>query len=192
MAQYELLGSKTSPYVRAIRLFIENKVKYDFNSQDIFSVSGNALLESISPIKKIPVFLADKKPIFDSRIIYQYLRSSLVKETLAIEEENFLTEIYTALDTTISFYSMKRWDVPTDQQNFYTKRNLDRLKLINDYLDKTVFDFYGFKYPHMLLFSYIDWAIFREMLSLQNYQNLTKFYEQNKNLPYVKLTDPRI
>lgn len=69
----KLIGSLTSPYVRKVRIVLaEKKIEYDFELQSPWS--DDSVVPDFNPLGKIPVLLLDDgTPLFDSRVIVEYL-----------------------------------------------------------------------------------------------------------------------
>ncbi|MCE3012901.1 MAG: glutathione S-transferase family protein, partial [Proteobacteria bacterium] len=89
---YTLVGSTTSPFVRRIRLAMET-IPYDFKALNIYEGEGKSEINTINPANQIPCLLIDGKPLFDSRIILQYLNRHHGQEVLTLEQENTLSTI---------------------------------------------------------------------------------------------------
>lgn len=71
----KLIGSLTSPYVRKVRIVLaEKKIDYDFELDSPW-VADNTI-SSHNPLGKVPVLLLDDdSPLYDSRVIVEYLDS---------------------------------------------------------------------------------------------------------------------
>lgn len=69
----KLIGNLTSPYVRKVRIVLaEKKIEYDFELDAPFS--ENSKVAGVNPLGKIPVLLLDDEtPLFDSRVIVEYI-----------------------------------------------------------------------------------------------------------------------
>jgi len=69
----KLLGSLTSPYVRKVRIVLaEKKIEYEFILDDPWAAVNQVSLHN--PAGKVPVLLMeDGSPLFDSRVIVDYL-----------------------------------------------------------------------------------------------------------------------
>ena len=184
-----LVGSHPSPFVRSLRLFLYERISYDFKSIDYLTPEDGAYLSRINPINKIPVLIHDGKIIFESRIIYQYLKKEfLIYETLSVEEENLLSVIYGAMDTTINLFMLRRFGNDIKADNNYFHRNHSRIKSTLSYITSELPRLSNWKYPAMLLYSYLDWANIREMIKLEELPELKKFHEKWENLASVQAT----
>lgn len=176
-----LVGSHTSPFVRAVRIFMHQRISFEFRPIDYLKKEDADYLLQVNPVNKIPVLLMNGKSLLDSRIIYQKLNQQFQLEKLNDEEENLLSCIYGAMDTTINLFMMKRFGVDINQSNNYFDRNHARIENLLTHLEKNSAAFSSWKFPSMLLYSYLEWATFREMISLDSYSQLKNFLETHKN-----------
>ncbi len=71
----KLIGSLTSPFVRKVRIVLaEKKIDYDFEVESPW-IEGSKVPDH-NPLGKIPVLLLDDDtPLFDSRVIVEYIDS---------------------------------------------------------------------------------------------------------------------
>ncbi len=69
----KLYGSRTSPYVRKVRIvMIEKRIECGFVEDDVWSAGSKASL--YNPLTKVPVLvLDDGMALYDSRVIVEYL-----------------------------------------------------------------------------------------------------------------------
>ncbi len=69
----KLIGSYTSPYVRKVRIVLaEKKIEYDFAVDSPWL--ADTKVPNLNPLGKIPVLvLDDETPLFDSRVIVEYI-----------------------------------------------------------------------------------------------------------------------
>ena len=69
----KLIGSHSSPFVRKVRIVLaEKKIDYDFVIDSPWL--ANSGVPDINPLGKIPVLvLDDETPLFDSRVIVEYI-----------------------------------------------------------------------------------------------------------------------
>lgn len=83
----KLIGTLTSPYVRKARIvLIEKKIDCDFVIDSPWNTDNN--VSSHNPLGKVPVLLIDVNyPLFDSRVIVEYL-DSLAPNTKLFPETN--------------------------------------------------------------------------------------------------------
>ena len=69
----KLYGSRTSPYVRKVRIvMIEKRIECDFMEENVWSADTSVTLHN--PLTKIPVLvLDDGMALYDSRVVAEYL-----------------------------------------------------------------------------------------------------------------------
>lgn len=69
----KLIGSHTSPFVRKVRIVLaEKKIDYEFVIDSPWLAEST--VPNINPLGKIPVLLLDEEtPLFDSRVIVEYI-----------------------------------------------------------------------------------------------------------------------
>lgn len=69
----KLLGSKTSPYVRKVRVVLaEKKLDVDFVNEDVWS--SQTTIADANPLGKVPCLIMEGgEALFDSRVIVEYL-----------------------------------------------------------------------------------------------------------------------
>ena len=68
-----LIGSYTSPYARKIRLLLHGDTNVTFKAVNYFEEEGREYLKSINPFNQIPMLLDGDQPIYDSRVIFNYI-----------------------------------------------------------------------------------------------------------------------
>lgn len=97
----KLIGSPTSPYVRKVRIVLaEKKFDYDFEI-DPPSRPGSSV-PGLNPLARIPVLvLDDGSPLYDSRVIVEYLDNVTPNNKLLPAPNRERTEV-------------KRWEALSD------------------------------------------------------------------------------
>ena len=97
----KLIGSLTSPYVRKVRIVLaEKKIEYEFVVDSPWSPESK--VPNINPLGKIPVLvLDDETPLFDSRVISEYLDNVAPNNKLMPAPNRERTEV-------------KRWEALAD------------------------------------------------------------------------------
>jgi len=192
---YTLIGSVTSPYVRKIRILLHTLAPFELKAINYLEKNDSDYLKSINPINQIPILLDGEVRIYDSRVIYNYLAKKHKLKTLSVEEENILSAIDAAMDTSINLFSLRRGGLDLNGGNSYIERQKERVALIFNYLTPWVQSLDEKNQAHwniltMSLYSYLFWGEFREMLDLSAYPDLKKFLERFKEAPGVELTIP--
>jgi glutathione S-transferase len=186
---YTLIGSLTSPYVRKIRLVIHG-LDFQLKVVNYLEETGNDYLKSVNPVNKLPVLMDGEKVILDSRIIYYYLAQKNHWAPLTLDEENILTAIDGAMDTSISLFSLKRGGLDLESGNSYVQRQIERVPHILNFLSPWVKTLDEKNPKHwnflsMSLYSYLYWVEFRGMYNLQDHPVLKEFLEKFKDAPGV-------
>jgi glutathione S-transferase len=145
-------------------------------------------LKTVNPINKIPILIDRGQAIYDSRVIYNYLSTKYLWTRLTIQEENILSAIDAALDTTINLFSLNRGGLDTSAPNSYVTRQMERIPLLMNYLAPWAKEINEWNFLTMSLYSYLDWAVFREQIDINTYPEMKKFLEKFKNSPGVEET----
>ena len=97
----KLIGSHTSPYTRKVRVVLaEKKIEYEFVIDSPWA-EGSAVPD-INPLGKVPVLmLDDETPLFDSRVIVEYIDNVTPNNKLFPAPNRERTEV-------------KRWEALSD------------------------------------------------------------------------------
>lgn len=192
---YTLIGSTTSPYVRKLRMFfIHHHVDCKFSPINYLEEKDAAYLREINPINKIPVLLIQERPLYDSRVIYNYFEKNLNLAPLTREEQNILSAIDGAMDTSINLFSLRRGGLDlTSGNNPFINRQNERVPLILNYLlpwVKTLNEKANceWNFLTMSLYSYLYWGQFREILSLENFPEMQNFIKKYNETSLAKET----
>lgn len=189
-----LYGSKTSPYVRRLRMYLHEQ-PYQFKEINYLDPAQNEQLKKINPIMKIPVLVHGNQVVFESRVIQRYLAPLLEDRAFSFDEENILSMMDGALDSLINLFLIKRSGVDINNPSyFYFERQRERVGLICDELTKYLAQgqFFEWNYLTQSLYSFLDWASFREFLDLNKYPDLKRWVATQTERPDVKATDPRL
>lgn len=166
---YTLIGSKTSPFVRRIRMLMEN-VPHDLKELNIYETEDAITLNKINPVNQIPVLVDGDQPIWDSRQIFNYINQKHNLHKMTWQDENMLTAIEGAMSSAIALLLMKRSNMNTDEPYMYINRQKERIQSVLDYV-KPYLENEGVKewnFISMTLYSFIDWAIFRDVVSFDD------------------------
>lgn len=192
---YTLIGSFTSPYVRKMRLLLFSLGTYKFESINYLEKKDSDYLKSINPINQIPILLDGEAKIFDSRVIYNYIAKKHHLKPLTIEEENILSAIDAALDTSINLFSLRRGGLDLTTDNYYIERQKERIPLILNFLSPWVKTLEAKKssdwnFLTMSLYSYLYWGEYRDIVDLSAFPEHKKFLEEFRAAPGVTETAP--
>jgi len=90
---FKLIGTRTSPYVRKVRVVLEEKnIEYDFLLEDLGNPSST--LSQFNPLGKVPcLIMEDNKTLYDSSVIVDYLDSITTSNKLLPSDERQRAEV---------------------------------------------------------------------------------------------------
>ena len=188
----KLFGSIPSPYVRRIRLLLAEH-HYEFVNLNIFSDDDRATLVRLNPTRKIPMLLDAEQVIFDSGLIYRYLRDKFALQPLSWSQENHLILINAANDSLVELLLCTRsgFDIAEDKLFFNLQR--ERVAEVLAVLDELVQQgqFSQWNYAAISLYCLLDWIEFRQLWPLEPFHALQDFLQSNDHRPAVHNSDPR-
>ena len=184
----KLLGSSASPYVRRIRLLLDQD--YEFVELKVFTPEGASELEKYTPIKRVPVLVDNEKVIFDSTIIAEYLLDKKGIH-LSIDEKLFVKLVNELCDTGIILFQQKFLESDPEWKNNYSERQVSRLESLLSYIDTTLINNDLTHYEQDWLFCALDWFTFRDVYHWQKFNNLNEFFHKFQNEERYINTSPR-
>lgn len=186
---YTLIGSQTSPFVRRIRMLMEN-IPFDLKELNIYETEDGLTLNKINPINQIPVLVKGNFKIWDSRQIFIYLNQTYNLQKMDWESENTLTAIEGAMNSGITLFQLKRSGLKIDEPYLIINRQKDRIESVLDYLKPFIENEATkvWNFQTMSLYAFLDWATFREIIKLDNRPECQKFMTAHSNREIVKLT----
>jgi glutathione S-transferase len=195
---YTLVGSRKSPFTRASRLFLLNsQIDHKFHAINYIENKDDAkYLEKLSPVNKIPVLIDGNQKIFDSRVIFNYLNQKHKLPILSTDQENILTTLLSCLDSSANLLLLKMGGLDFDDSNWYLQRQRARIPLalasIESWVEKLKFQNpVDWNYLTMTLFSYLDWAQFRQLIDVNEFPNFNYFFQDFKAAKGLSETDFR-
>jgi glutathione S-transferase len=186
---YTLIGSTTSPFVRRIRMLMEN-LSYEFKELNIYETEDAITLNKINPVNQIPVLMDGNQPIWDSRQIFNYVNLHHKLHNMEWNDENTLTAIEGAMSSAVTLLLMKRSNMNTDEPYMFVNRQKERIESVLNYM-KPYLEKEGLKewtFVTMTLYSFLDWARFRNLVSFDSRPECLKFLDQHAEKNIVKLT----
>lgn len=191
---YILIGSQTSPFVRRMRMLMEN-IPYEFKEVNVFETDDAIALNKINPLNQIPVLQDGELTILDSRQIFNYLNLMHKLHNMNWEDENTLTIVTGAMDSGITLLLMKRSGMNINEPYMYVNRQKERIDSVMNYM-KPYMSGDGLKewnFITMSLYCFLDWANFREIIKLSDYPEAEKFLAAHADKAIVKKTAiPRV
>lgn len=187
----KLYGSTTSPYVRRLRLLL-NDYPHEFIHLNIFESADRNTLIQHNPTRKIPMIVDNGQVIFDSNVIFRYLRDKLDLPAFSWEQENLLTTINSINDSLVELLLCSRsgFDVSEDRLFFNLQRErVDAiLVVLENELKKGKFTTWD--YLSIALYCLVDWILFRKLADLTPFPKLVEFHQKNKDQPGVVVSAP--
>ena len=113
--------------------------------------------------------------------------------SLTIEEENILSAIDGAMDTSINLFSLRRGGLDLNGSNPFIERQKERPALILEFLRPWVSKLSAknesdWNFLSMSLYTYLYWGQFREILDLTNEPVMKQFLEDFKNCKGIEET----
>ena len=172
-----------------------NKIPFDFDVVNYLEVEADAKkLASESPINKIPVLTTGEQKIFDSRVIANHLISQHKLRKLTLDEENYVSSVYSLLDVSVNLFMLKHAGFDIAPSNWYVDRQRERIPANLDFLKSWVKTLdpknsSDWHFPAMSLYSYLYWANARGMLELSAYPEFENFVSRFAAAAGVHETD---
>ncbi len=193
--EFHLVGSTTSPFVRRLRILMDfHQIPYQFEAINYMEAGGDKRLRSLGPVNKLPVLLVGDQKIFDSRIIFQFIRKTChIENHFDINADNDLTILDAGLDSLVNLFSWKRGGVDFEKmhpEHFYYKRQVGRVLEVTQYFEERVQNLAEWNYVTMSLYAAYDWAQIRKMIELvpERNKNLLEFLSRHSVRPEVVKT----
>lgn len=186
---YTLIGSYPSPFVRRIRMLMED-IPFEFRELNIYEAEGTIELNKVNPVNQIPVLIDGNRKIWDSRIIFNYLNALHKLQKMDWEDENTLTAIDGALNAGVALLLMKRSGIRIEEPYMIVNRHRERIESILEYL-RAYAEGAGLKewnFLSMSLYSFLDWASFREILNLADHPVYLDFFNAHSERDIARVT----
>jgi glutathione S-transferase len=187
---YILYGSKTSPFVRRIRVLLE-KTPYELKEMNIYEGQDSVDLNKLNPVNQIPVLIDGANTIWDSRQIFNYLNSLHRFQNMDWQDENLLTAIDGAMNAGVALFLMKRSGINIHEPFMYVQRQKERIDSVLDYL-KPFMSGQGLEnwdFHCISLYCFIDWASIRGIITLETRPDCQAFLNNHKNKNIISLTE---
>ncbi len=188
----KLIGSTTSPYVRRIRILLDEE-PYDFVNLDIYGADRDEIRRN-NPALKIPVLESDGQEIYDSRIISRYISAKQGRDPLTWDQQNQLTLIDGANDSAVILLLARRSGLDVDAPgvlffDLQRERIMTTMRTLAAQVEDGQFEHWN--YPAMCLYCLVDWLDFRDLVDFTGIESLLAFRDSRKTKPWVAETDPR-
>ena len=186
---YQLYGSQTSPFVRRIRILLEN-IQYEFKELEIFERDAQ-LLNKINPINQVPVLVDDGKVIWDSRQIFAYLNSFHRFQNMDWDDENSLTAIDSAMSSAVALLLMRRSGINIDEPLMYVQRQKERIESVLDHLAPFIREkvaTQAWDFHTISLYAFFDWGTFRNLIDLSKRKECLELLALHADRSIIKET----
>lgn len=188
----QLFGSTTSPYVRRLRLLMQD-LEHEFILIDVFNSRDRAEILADNPTLKIPMLKDGSQTVLDSGTIYSYLQAKTGAAELTWNKRNILTSIDAANDSLVQMLILGRSEIDTSADKLYFRVQRERLDAVFAHLEQQAKSgaFVKWDYVSMSLFCLLDWTLFRQSYNITSFTALLSLHEQWKQLAICHQTDPR-
>jgi glutathione S-transferase len=187
----ELYGSYTSPFVRHCRIaLLESNFPFTFVETD---AAGSAKL---SPTQKVPFLKYREKGVeemlTDSSAILKIIREESGKAFFRnVQEFNSYCTANTLLDTAINLFYLEKENL-TPKTSTYLARQQSRMETGMAELNKLKFSTVApFNDAEIRIACFLDWALFRNRITLDAHTNLKTFLDNIRQYPHFAATAPK-
>ena len=186
--EMKLFGSFTSPFVRHCRLaLMGSEIEWQLIDTDY---AGSA---KGSPTQKVPFAEVDALQLTDSCSILRYIREQSGAAFLKdVQQYDYFLLINTLADSTINLFLIEKGgDIAAN--NSYFARQQARINAGLQRLEELVSDHKLSDEDVLLrLVCYLDWALYRERISLGAYPQLSALLADKKTDAIFNATHPSI
>jgi len=185
----QLYGTYTSPYVRHCRIALaETGQDYELIETDY------AQSARLSPAKRVPFLKAGERTLNDSLSILKFVRESAGRVFLPdVDDCDLFALTNTAMDTAINLFLLEK-DGFTPAESAYLRRQSERIADILEALDRRASELPAktsdFTEGELRLGCFLDWALFRERISLADHVELAAFLERIREYVVFANTSP--
>jgi glutathione S-transferase len=181
---YELYGSRTSPFVRRLRILMEN-IPYEFREIDIYS--EHARINKLNPVNQIPILIDGPQTVWDSRQVFSYLNEKHKLQVMSWDDQNKLTAIDGAMSAGVAWFLMRKSGIDMSADLLYVMRQSDRIKSVLTYCEQFVND--DWNYFTISLYCFLDWASIRKIINLDDYPQYHAFLKKHASKAVVQKTE---
>lgn len=188
-----LIGSFTSPYVRKIRLLLWNDKSLIFRPVNYLEVEDSEFLKSVNPLNQIPMLLDGETPIYDSRVMFNYISKKWKLPELSIEQENILSIIDTAMASGVNLFSLRKGGIDIgDKSHYFLVRQQERIPTLITHLIPWALKqdpIKDWNYLTMSMVSLLYWLQLRDIYSVSSHPELVDFIQRFSQCPGVIETE---
>ena len=182
----KLYGSYTSPFVRHCRIALaESSIPWTLNEADY------AMSAKESPTKRVPYLKDGEVFLSDSSSILKHIREKSGRPFFPKTAE---FELYcitnTLLDTSVNLFLLEKEGL-TPENTPYLKRQTERIQSGLELLKKAQYPTVTPFADHVIrLGCYLEWAVFRERLAVEDLGPLSALVESLNSWDEFKKTHP--
>lgn len=187
----KIYGSFTSPYVRHCRIAVaqaceEIKLEFEFIETD------NTASAKLSPTQKVPYLIDGDLSLSDSSSILKYLREKSGRAFIAdIHDFDLFCMVNTMLDATMNVFFLERFDGIQAADSQYLGRQQKRVEsALAEINSQSLPATLPLGDAHIRLACFLDWALFRNRITLAGHANLSTFLELARSWPVFACTAP--
>lgn len=190
--KYIIYGTTTSPFVRRIRLLL-GEIPHELKEMNPHDEQEYIELNKINPLNQIPVLKDGDKVIWDSRQIFNYLNSIHKFQEMSLDDENTLTVIDGMMSAGVTLMQLRRSGLAADSDFQLNVRSRARMESSLNYLKTFLSSEKSsqWNFHTISLISFLEWAIFRDILSIKDYPECGSFLAQHSSNKLVQQTKPR-
>ena len=187
----KLYGSHTSPFVRHCRIaLLETGIDCTFIEADA------AVSARLSPMQKLPFLQyqdhGEEKMLTDSSAIIRLIRERAGQPFMPdVASLNAFCAANTLMDAAINLFYLEK-DGITPEQSSYLSRQQNRLQTgLADLATLTLRNTAPWSDTELRIACFLDWALFRQRLTLDAYPTLTSFLENIRAYRHFAATAPK-
>ncbi len=189
----KIYGTTTSPFTRRVRV-VATELKEPIELVNTATDAGMKELQSVSPIRKVPVAVVDGETIFDSRAIHAWLLANRgTWGTWDARESNLVNAIDAACHAIVDLFYLRR-DGVAIEGTVYEKRQLDRAHAVFEWLAPQVTKGSftgGFGLPELSLICVLDWMEFRKAYPMERTAGVEAVRTRWRDRPSLVSTLPQ-
>ncbi len=188
----ELFGSTTSPYVRRLRIFMQD-VEHDFVLVDIFNSRDRGEIQADNPTLKIPMLKDGKQTVLDSSNIYRYLLEKQNLTALNWDQQNLLSCVDAVNESLVQLLILSRSEIDVSADKLYFRIQRERIDTVFAHLEEQAKQgaFDDWHYLSISLYCLLDWVLFRNLHDISACEALLALHQQWHQLAICHKTDPR-
>lgn len=187
----KIYGSFTSPFVRHCRIALV-QAKQDHGLECEFIETDHAASAGLSPTQKVPYLVDGDIALTDSASILKHLRDKSGQSFMSdVCDYDLFCMVNTVLDASVNVFFIERLDGLKPSDSKYLQRHQDRigsaLKEMNELALPTALPLTD---GQIRLACYLDWALFRDRITLDGLANLQAFLELARSWAVFSDTAP--